>query len=236
MISNGLIPTPEAADRLGVNASRVRAMLADGQLRGEKVGGRWLVSEASIRDRERLHPDRGRPLQPHNAWAALLLSSGESPFSPAASDPRRLLASLDRRGLRGLAPRLRARAQVRHFYAHPAMLRRLAGRPELTLTGASGAGQHGLELLPGDEVDAYIAESALEAVVEQLALEPRAEGGNVVLRVLSDGIPAFRDRVAPLGAVALDLAEQADPRSARIGRRVLRQLDSERRWRSAVPS
>lgn len=234
MISNGLMPAPEAADRLGVNASRVRAMLADGQLRGEKLGGRWLVSEASIRERERLHPDRGRPFLPPNAWAALLLSSGEPAPWLVANDPRRLLVSLDRSGLRGLAPRLRARAQVRLFYARPGMLQRLADRPELVLTGASGAGQHGLELLPGDEVDAYISESELQRIVEELALEPRAEGGNVVLRVLPDGIPLFEGRVAPLAAVALDLAEQADPRSARIGRRVLHKLDSERRWRSAA--
>jgi len=52
-----------------------------------------------------------------------------------------------------------------------------------------------------------------------------------VLRELPDGIPRFRDRIAPLAAVALDLAEQADPRCARIGNRVLRQLDTERRWR-----
>jgi hypothetical protein len=233
-MSPGLISAPEAANRLGVNPSRVRAMLADAQLRGEKLGGRWLVSEASIRDRQRLHPERGRPLRPHNAWAALLLSSGESPSWQVSSDPRRLLASLEKRGLRGLAPRLRARAQVHRFYAHPGALRRLADHSELSLTGASGAGRRGLELLPGDEVDAYIAESALQPIVEELALESRAEGGNVVLRVLPDGIPAFRDGVAPLAAVALDLAEQADPRSARIGSRVLRQLDSERRWRSVA--
>jgi excisionase family DNA binding protein len=229
MIADGIVSAPEAAHRLGVNSARVRAMLAAGQLRGVKLGGRWLVSEASIRERERMHPQRGRPLHPKNAWAALLLSSGE-PAWDLAHDERGVLGSLDRWGLDGLAPRLRGRASVHRFYAHPGVLRRLASRSELFLAGASGAGQHGLELLPGDELDAYVDETGLEGLVHEFGLEQRAEGGNVVLRSLPDGIPAFQGSIAPLAAVGLDLAEQGDARSNRIGRRVLRQLDSERRW------
>lgn len=231
MLSHGLIPVAEAARQLDVHPSRVRAMLSDGQLAGEKLGGRWLIAASSVHDRERLPHARGRPLDPENAWAVLRLSSGESPDSAAPNNARRIVASLEEHGLGGLAPRLRRRADVQRFYAHPGVLRRLAESPALVLSGANGAPHYRLGLVPGDEIDAYIAEGLLPRIIKEMALEPRSEGGNVVLRVLPDGVSPLPGPVAPIVAVALDLAEQADPRSARVGKEALQRLARESRWR-----
>lgn len=55
------ISVRQAAELLGVSDTRVRAMLASGQLEGEKLGRAWAVSASSVRRRlrEGVHP--GRP-------------------------------------------------------------------------------------------------------------------------------------------------------------------------------
>lgn len=58
----------EVAERLGVTAQRVRAMLRDGQLHGHRAGGAWFVDEVQLLKPRRL----GRPLSSRNAWAAVL--------------------------------------------------------------------------------------------------------------------------------------------------------------------
>jgi excisionase family DNA binding protein len=224
------LSVPEAAERLAVNQSRIRAMLASGGLAGTKVGGRWLVAEESVRARQRVPRQPGRQLQPANAWGVLMLGSGQAPAWLPAAPRRHLIELLNERGLAGLAPRLHDRAQVRSYLAHPGVLPHLARHEALAPSGASAAQRHRLGLVAGDEIDAYVRCEALASVVDELALEPRDTGGNVLLRVLPKGCPVVLDDVAPVAAVALDLSDQPDARSARIGRSTLERLDHERRW------
>jgi excisionase family DNA binding protein len=227
----GFMSVPEASERLGVDDSRVRALLAAGQLDGEKLGGRWVVSEESVRARLRLPHARGRQLQPANAWTALLYASGQESSLGAPRDRARVRRLLDDRGIAGLAPRLRGRADLRRFHGHPGVLSRIA-RADLRLSGANAANAHGLGLVPGDEVDGYIAHGNVDALVAEFALQPRERDPNVLLRVLPAGLCPIDNGVAPLACVALDLAEQSEPRAAQIGREALARLDSERRWRA----
>ncbi len=56
-----MLTTQQAADKLNVSQQRVRALLANGQLAGEKIGRTWMVSEHSVNRRLRGKPQTGRP-------------------------------------------------------------------------------------------------------------------------------------------------------------------------------
>jgi hypothetical protein len=130
-------------------------------------------------------------------------------------------------GLEELGPRLARRAETRFFSAHPGEIPHLLENPELIRSGVSAAGVHGLDLVSGQEADGYLRASALREFVSTHVLSPAGPEGNVRLRLVPSeawrllvGAP-----IAPFAATALDLAEDADPRSARVGRAALRDLD-----------
>src|SRR5690606_12205486 len=60
----GEITVAEAADRLGVSPSRVRALVGAGSLPGRKVGGLWLLEEDAVDAAGRDPRRSGRPLSP----------------------------------------------------------------------------------------------------------------------------------------------------------------------------
>jgi hypothetical protein len=147
----------------------------------------------------------------------------------------RLLRLLAARGFAGLAPRLVDRAARFTFMAHPGVLRRLAADDDVVPSGVSAAATNEFDLVAGDEVEGYIRASRLAQVRSRFALsETDGQPGNVTLRVVPDDAWHLDTGDAPLTAVALDLAAEADPRSARIGGAALRQLDDERRWTAFV--
>lgn len=57
---NNLTDTKTAANRIGIDERHVRRLLEAGQLKGEKIGSRWLVLLDSLADYEK-HPTKGRP-------------------------------------------------------------------------------------------------------------------------------------------------------------------------------
>ena len=230
------MPVDEAARRLDVNNARVRAMLASGQLEGDKVGGRWLVRDSSLRRRQRERPESGRQFSSANAWAALFLASGRKVPGLRSSERRRLLRLLDERGLEGLKGRFHRRGWPHSFAAHPGILRHVADDPLLVLSGISAASFHRLGLSGGEELYAYVPASALPQLVSRFALARPEGNANVELRAVPDVVWPFEEHFAPIAAVALDLAQEPDARSARIGLQILRQLDKKRGWRAAESS
>lgn len=57
------ISTADAAALMHVDERHVRLLLSSGKLRGQKIGGRWLVSAAAV-DKFTRHPTKGRPKLP----------------------------------------------------------------------------------------------------------------------------------------------------------------------------
>lgn len=210
-------------------------MVAAGLLDGQKIGGRWFIKLDAIRRRERWGAADGRHLRPENAWAILALASGVAPDWVSRDDARRLTRLLDDRGILGLAPRLGSRARTQRFYGHPGTLQRLAAVPEIRLTGISAARSNGLGIVGGQAVDAYIAANAFDDLIMRFALEPRGETGNVSLRAVPAELDFRADTPTPLAAVALDLAEETDPRSAEVGTQALTATDEDRPWRRIEP-
>jgi excisionase family DNA binding protein len=224
------ISIPEAAQVLGLSSARVRAMAVHGQLSASKVGDRWLVERAAVEQRRHQKASAGRPLAPHNAWALLLLASGEEVKAIDPSVRSRLRRALAVEGLEKLAPRLARRAEVRSFRAHPGEISYLLEDPDLVRSGVSAAGAHDFGLVSGQEIDGYLQKSKLKKFAARHALSPAGLEGNVRLRLVPDKAWRFlqSESIAPIAAVAVDLAEDPDPRSSQAGRAALHDLDHRR--------
>lgn len=226
-----VLDVSHAARELGVNPSRVRALIAAGALDAYKIGGRWLVEPSSVAARRREASAAGRPLAPRNAWALLLAASGdELPAELDAVARWRIGQALRVHGLDELRSRLARRAEPRRYWALPGELRALRDREGLVLSGSSAAGGYDLELVAPDAIDAYVPDRLVERLERDHALESASTAqSNVVLRAVPDDAWLLDGRrVAPLAAVALDLSAYADPRSARVGADVLARLDHPR--------
>jgi hypothetical protein len=138
-----------------------------------------------------------------------------------------LKRALSLQGLEKLRPRLARRAESASFRAHPGEVAYLLKDPRLVRSGISAAGDYELGLVSGREADGYLQEGQLKKFVADHALEPAGLEGNVRLRLIPKESWGFLEgeQVAPVAAVALDLAEDADPRSAKAGRQALREVD-----------
>ncbi|HEX3737886.1 MAG TPA: helix-turn-helix domain-containing protein [Solirubrobacterales bacterium] len=224
-----LISVPEAAEALELSPARVRLLAANGDLPAVKVGGRWLVERRGLEHRRRRGSAGGRPFAPRNAWAVLGLASGGEVADIEPVVRSRLRRALSLEGLGALAPRLERRAAMSRYSAHRGEIAHVLADDRLVATGISAVGAVGLDLVSGGEVDGYIRASVSDDFVEEHALSRAGEGEeNVTLRVVPDEAWAdFLDGepYAPKAAVALDLVEDADPRSRAAGRDLIRRLD-----------
>ena len=214
----------EAADELGVSPRRVRQMLADGIVSGQRVGRAWVIDRSALDELRDRRPEVGRPWRAASAWVLLALANGEDIEVSAVerSRARRRLES----GLARLVGRLGARARRRRFYAHPSVIDRLASSSDVVRSGVSAADEHELDLVAGDLFEGYVRESAICGLVERFALDEDAERSNVLFRVVDDDIWPFRadEVVASTPVVAVDLLEAGDDRSRRAGAALLEQL------------
>lgn len=232
------ISISEAAQILELSPARVRAMASGGQLSASKIADRWLVERGSVEQRKKRGAHEGRRFAPRNAWALLMLASGEAAEGIDPSVRSRLRRALALEGLTALAPRLGRRAEVSLYRAHPGEIRHLINDPALMCSGISAAGSYEIGLVSGPEADGYLPGAALRGFIKKHALLPAGPDGNVCLRVVPDEVwGSLKGRsVAPEAAVALDLMEESDPRSARAGAEVLRKLDRRHRFRRSARS
>ncbi|MGH2879962.1 MAG: hypothetical protein ACRDK4_10210 [Solirubrobacteraceae bacterium] len=224
------MPVSAAAAELGVNPSRVRALISSGAVAAEKVGGVWLVDPVSLAARSRLPSPAGRPLAPANAWALLLAASGEELPPELGSAARwRVRRALESYGLVGMSPRLVRRAEPSSYWALPGELGALSARPDIALSGPSAAGAYDLGLTGSNAIDAYVPASLARSLCDEHALEAMSgPESNVILRVVPDDAWLLDGRRhAPLAAVAIDLASYPDPRAARIGAELVARIEGE---------
>ncbi|MGE5281275.1 MAG: helix-turn-helix domain-containing protein [Chloroflexota bacterium] len=225
------VSVSEAAGILGLSPARVRVLAAHGRLPAAKIGGHWLIDRAVVEARRRRKGAGGRPFSPRNAWALLALASGRDVEGIDPSVRSRLRRALALEGLDELGPRLARRAEARPFVAHLGEIPHLLEDPGLIRSGISAAGEHGLDLVAGQEADGYLCAGKLRKFVAAHALSPVGSAGNVTLRLVPDESWSFLvgEPIAPLAAVALDLTEDPDPRLARVGCEALRDLDGRHR-------
>ena len=216
-----MLGVSEAAAELGVSPRRVRQMLADGVLLGERVGRAWVIDSEQLRQAGDQRPGVGRPWSAASAWAVLALADGREPvLSPLErSRAKKRLAE----GLGSASGRLGARADRRLFYGHPSVLDRMADVPGVVRTGVSAASVHGADLVVGEGFEGYVRAGDLDGLVSQFGLDGEAERPNVLLRVVQVGVWPFEpgQELAGRAVVAMDLLESDEPRTRRAGIRLL---------------
>jgi excisionase family DNA binding protein len=230
----------EAADVLGVSMQRVRQMIHVGQLDARRSSAGWLIPESAVNERSR-NIYRGRPPEPQTAWSAVALLAAalactsqpslECALSAAqvVSDRKvrhrilRMLASLPDPVVNDAPWRrlLSARGQVRHLWAHPGVLDRLATDPRVSQGGAAviSAGHDGLTGRP-DRLEFYVREADADEVIQRYRMHEDRDG-HVNLVVVPSGVSSElapgRGNAVPLPAAASDLLEEQDPRAHHAG-------------------
>lgn len=218
-----------AARRLHVHPSRVRALLLAGELKGRKLGGRWLVDAYASDERARSASVDGRAFSPRRAWGLIELLSGDDASWLDAPARSRLRARLARGRLEQLLPRLRKRAKVHYLRAGPAAVKKIRAAKGFIASGVSAASAYHAAILAPEQVDGYVSARQLRELQYRLALESvDPPAANIVLRVATFR-PALRGRrVAPSGAVAVDLMDSPDQRSRRAGVELAERLRRDR--------
>ncbi len=223
----------DAAVQLGVTPQRVRVLLANGDLRGQRVGGVWMIDPDSIAQYHHTRRQQaGRALAPVTAWAALLTSFATdvtdelaSAFGIAGKRRARIRALRDRDidDWRWLA---RRRATVNRFSTRSAYLARLRKETGCVPAGSSAA-PIGALTDGRDTFDAYVDGTTARQLVGRYKLRPDA-AGNVTLRTINLTDPEQLEAVrhAPIRGlvIAVDLCEDRDTRTAAIGRDMLSDL------------
>jgi len=213
-----LLSVADAAERLGVDQSRVRQLLRAGELAGAKVGRQWFVSRISFAERDAHRPLHGRPMSPGTAWAVIRQIEDDDP--PPA--PQRIRdAAL--RSLDSLARAVRRRALLEQYYIHPSEIRRVLADPAVVHGGIVAGEAAGAAINVAEPYDVYIPDSSLTNFVDRYAAMPERAGANVTAHVVADDAwPFARDQTVAGPLVAwLDLRERGD-RAADEVRGVLR--------------
>lgn len=216
----------EAAEKLGVNPSRIHARIREGSLSAEKVGRQWTIALDDLR-RVSGHTGPGRPLSARSAWA-LLAVAANNPAVAELSPPDRSKARKRFRDLLDpdaipldihrveawLGSVLGNRAARRLFVAAAQDLQDIRVDQRLHLSGVSRPESN---ISSGDAVEGYVSSDDLEGLVDDYLMSGASRRrANVVLHVVGPGVglPLMTlDEVAasPL-AVAADLAEYGDVR------------------------
>jgi hypothetical protein len=238
-MSDRLVTIPEAAERLGVSAQRVRALVQASELVAVRAEGIWLIDADSLAKR-RLLAELGvaaasaRPWSQPITWAAMR----------ALDDDEALLSQLDRKARYRLRRRLdnpdpaqllsavRNRARVVRASVHPS---RAVGLRDLVVpSGITGTGIHGLGLTGDDAVDGYLSREALANARGALRVRDSDTGAHL-LRVVDDERLLEGLEVAPRLAVAADLLDHA-VRGGAVDGRVVATVRALLRAVSSLPS
>jgi excisionase family DNA binding protein len=224
-----VLSIPELAKRLNVNDSRARQLVHSGRIRGQRVGGRWIVEEA---DAAQYRPGKpaGRPLSERSAWQLMSCFWDDSQrhplleyFEPSPVEKHRLNERISRlqdspASLELLAAWLANRAEKFEFSSSPADIAELREDKRIHLSGVSHSRSG---LLTNSELEGYVQRDELRDVVKDWFLVESVPGKrpNVVLRA-AERIP---DELPPL-VVAADLAERPGVREQQAARDILRSI------------
>lgn len=237
-----MLSVVEAAERLGVNPSRVHARIREGSLAAEKIGNQWVIAPDDLRHVVR-HAGPGRPLSPRSAWALLAMAAN----SPAVSDlspPDRSKArsrlrdlldpgvdDLDVDDVEARLGRMLGNRAVRRLFT--ASARDLPDIRADERVHVSGVSRPESNISAGDVAEGYVRADDLDHVVDDYLLSDASRRrANVVLHVVgadARGLELTLDIVAgsPL-ALAADLAEYGDVRELGQAVRILSELKGER--------
>ena len=210
MIDDMVISVADAARALDVSERRVLAMLHAGELQGEKVGGRWVVSPHSLR-----HPKRpGRPMSPRNAWALILKTDAWLDPQAAWKLNERMAHLRDRDDpALVLASWLRSRGERLELSAP-----RTTTLVDDVRVVPSGVSDRRSGMAVSDLVELYVHQDEAEAVKADHWLVPARGKPNVILHVA----PLLPPNPVPITLVIADLVDNGTERDIRQARELAR--------------
>ena len=216
------LPAADAARSLGLSLQRVRALVAEGELPGQKGAGRWFVDRSAVERRLRDPKLPGRPYSPSHAWGLIALAEGENPKWLDSSNRSRLRRLLREHDLQDILPSLARRGRRLELRAHASDLPRIEAEPDVVRSGVSAAPEHRLEIVAPGILEAYVPARRLSQLERRYRLKPSADA-NLILHVVDGRWPfAVDQRVAPRLAAMLDLLDHDDERSRRAAHRALK--------------
>jgi excisionase family DNA binding protein len=238
----GFVSTDEAAQQLGMHPVHVRRLMRAGELPGQKVGARWLVSEEALRQRQRLQPFPGRPLSSEMAWLVLQVVDAALRDKVAPAVERHEVAdaigAVSDRRLRyrvrealAEAPEverwgswLRRRARQRRVRTHPGVVTRLVSDKRLHAGGQAAAAAAQLSVGVGGEAVFYVDAADVDALLADYRGRYDTSG-QVLLMVLPEQRPSGVAPTPgkPMGpAVGLvDLLGSPDARERHVATKLL---------------
>lgn len=222
------ISVQDAAARLRLSDSRIRQLLAAGDLRGRRVGRAWLVDSDDVARLQGQERRSGRPAGPKRAWAIIeILDGGGAPWlsSPERSQVRSFLDRLDEPDADAWRAILRGRSESRPVRAHPAAVARLRELDHVLPAGPAEAVRRGFDIVVVGEPrpEFYMPIDEWGRVAPRLALQPSYDGDLLVRHPMKIWPFDHRDAI-PDAALAADLLDSAEPRAIRAGQLRLNQL------------
>lgn len=223
----------EAAQRLGVHQSRVRALLSAGTLHGRRIGHQWVIGTEDIDQRKALISGgaKSRAMTARTAWAAAALADGGQATWITASERTRLRGRLRQHGdVTALATYQRwltsRQASVTRYRVADRDLADLLHADGVVATGLTAARAYDLGLGTSGQADIYVTRDLARRLVKDFFLIA-SDQGNLTVRVV-DGtwhLDAARQvngqLVTPRLITAMDLLAQRDARSSASGRDLL---------------
>ena len=217
---------PEAAARLGKSPQQVRKMVASRALRGQRVGGSWVIERQSVAEASSQTRVSGRPLALARAWGALdLLSEGKAPWlSPSARYQVREVLKSSRLANQAIWPSVFAAAcSQREMSCHSGVLNALLKDPRVVQVGPNVASRHGLDLLAGHSpVGLLVGQEDFPPLCDDYLLHDARSADAVPVVVFvaawdgAIGLLRPNQRIMRL-AVAMSLLRSADPRARKAG-------------------
>lgn len=199
----------EAAKALDVTHRRAHALVQKGQLRAQRVGGRWLVEAADVHQRRRTVAKRGRPLNTTTAWSLLKRASLAADAADQDAFRRRVLT----------------RAEHRDAYIHPSLMAEVRENERHVLGGRDAADVAGLPVgIVDNELDVYLRAAELNELASTHVLRFDTSKANLHLHIVpNDAWPfAMGQRFTSLLVAWLDLADRGDRAERLVREQLLR--------------
>jgi excisionase family DNA binding protein len=207
----------DVAAMLDVSTSRVRELIAAGELRARKLGGRWILARDDVDVLALSDRAAGRPWSPRMAWGYIAIAEGTSLDHLTAPERSRLRRRVQEALPIDVVARLaRRRAETHGFQLHAGLLRRALDWPGAVATGISATGH---DLLQGNTVEIYVREDDLDKMIRTFKARPATTSPNLVVHVPAIDHWPFRDKAGSV-TVALDLWAAGDARSRRTATRM----------------
>lgn len=212
----------EAAEQLGLDAGRVRRLVAQGLLEGHKVGGRWLVEESAIDERLATPPHARRSLSARSAWGLLWAAAGLPLPWLAPSEGTRARQRARSWPIDDWKWACRNRAVMHRYRAHPSVIEQLT-RDERIVPSGANADHLAPGLIAAGTAEGYVPARDIGALSADYALVPSPQP-NVVIRVPPPDLWPFTDRQPPWSVVVVDLLDALDDRSVRAAHDLARRM------------